>query len=123
MPPIITCAAALNSCFNVSGVELLIESITIDLECFDDDFATKAKNISTNLWKWWGEGDDVGAAGGCSGSVRRWLRRWEMVLVVLMIYGSVWRWRSIVVCQLSWPDVGGGAESLAEKRRGAENDI
>ncbi|GJY25189.1 hypothetical protein Tco_0399915 [Tanacetum coccineum] len=43
MPPIITCAAALNPCFNVSGVELLIESISTDLECFDDDFATKAK--------------------------------------------------------------------------------
>ncbi|GKC01452.1 hypothetical protein Tco_0987588 [Tanacetum coccineum] len=73
--------------------------------------------------EWWGEGDDVGAAGGCSGGVRRWLRRWKMMLVVLMIYGSVWRWRSIVVCRLSWPDVGGGAGSLAEKRRGAENDI
>ncbi|GKB89620.1 zinc finger BED domain-containing protein RICESLEEPER 2, partial [Tanacetum coccineum] len=43
MPPVITCAAALNPCFNVSGVEVLIESITTDLECFDDDFATKAK--------------------------------------------------------------------------------
>ncbi|GJT96583.1 zinc finger BED domain-containing protein RICESLEEPER 2 [Tanacetum coccineum] len=43
MPPVITCAAALNSCFNVSGVELLIESISTDLECFDDGFATKAK--------------------------------------------------------------------------------
>ncbi|GJW88251.1 zinc finger BED domain-containing protein RICESLEEPER 2-like protein [Tanacetum coccineum] len=43
MPLVITCATALNPCFNVSGVELLIESITIDLECFDDDSATKAK--------------------------------------------------------------------------------
>ncbi|GJV45523.1 hypothetical protein Tco_1430059 [Tanacetum coccineum] len=75
------------------------------------------------LDEWWGEGDDVGAAGGCSGGVRRWLRRWKMMLVVLMIYGSVWRWRSIVVCRLSWPDVGGGAGSLAGKRRGAGNDI
>ncbi|GJY12837.1 zinc finger BED domain-containing protein RICESLEEPER 2 [Tanacetum coccineum] len=40
---VITCAAALNPCFNVSGVELLIESTTTDLECFDDGFATKAK--------------------------------------------------------------------------------
>ncbi|GKA12280.1 retrovirus-related pol polyprotein from transposon TNT 1-94 [Tanacetum coccineum] len=32
-------------------LELLIESISIDLECFDDDFETKAKNGSTNLWK------------------------------------------------------------------------
>ncbi|GKF97964.1 hypothetical protein Tco_0293785, partial [Tanacetum coccineum] len=46
--------------------------------------------------QWWGEGDDVGAAGGCSGGVRRWLQRWKMMLVVLMIYGSVWRWKSIV---------------------------
>ncbi|GKB31371.1 zinc finger BED domain-containing protein RICESLEEPER 2 [Tanacetum coccineum] len=43
MSPVITCAAALNLCFNVSGVELLIESITTDLECFDDGFTTKAK--------------------------------------------------------------------------------
>ncbi|GJV94353.1 hypothetical protein Tco_1545930 [Tanacetum coccineum] len=71
----------------------------------------------------WGEGDDVGAAGGFSGGVRRWLRRWKMILVVLMIYGSVWRWRSIVVYRLSWPDIGGGTGSLAGKRRGAENDI
>ncbi|GJW26576.1 hypothetical protein Tco_0040387 [Tanacetum coccineum] len=43
MPLVITCAAALNPCFNVHGVELLIESISSDLECFDDGFATKAK--------------------------------------------------------------------------------
>ncbi|GJY65201.1 zinc finger BED domain-containing protein RICESLEEPER 2 [Tanacetum coccineum] len=43
MPTVITCAAALNPYFNVSGVDFLIESITIDLECFDDGFATKAK--------------------------------------------------------------------------------
>ncbi|GJR09701.1 zinc finger BED domain-containing protein RICESLEEPER 2 [Tanacetum coccineum] len=43
MPPVITCSAALNPCFNVSGVELLIESISTNLECFDDGFATKAK--------------------------------------------------------------------------------
>ncbi|GJZ57652.1 RNA-directed DNA polymerase, eukaryota, reverse transcriptase zinc-binding domain protein [Tanacetum coccineum] len=43
MPLVITCAAALNICFNVSGVESLIESILTDLEFFDDGFATKAK--------------------------------------------------------------------------------
>ncbi|GKA61172.1 zinc finger BED domain-containing protein RICESLEEPER 2-like protein [Tanacetum coccineum] len=43
MPPVITCPAALNPCFNVSGVECLIESISTDLEFFDDGFATKAK--------------------------------------------------------------------------------
>ncbi|GJV45942.1 zinc finger BED domain-containing protein RICESLEEPER 2-like protein [Tanacetum coccineum] len=43
MPPIITCAAALNPCFNVHGVEFLIESISTDLELFDDSYATKAK--------------------------------------------------------------------------------
>nr|GEW63065.1 zinc finger BED domain-containing protein RICESLEEPER 2-like [Tanacetum cinerariifolium] len=41
MPPIITWEAASNPCFNVSGVELL--SITTDLECFNDGFATMAK--------------------------------------------------------------------------------
>ncbi|GJU30976.1 zinc finger BED domain-containing protein RICESLEEPER 2-like protein [Tanacetum coccineum] len=43
MPPIITCDAALNSCFNVHGVELLIESISTNLEFFYDSYATKAK--------------------------------------------------------------------------------
>ncbi|GJR62619.1 zinc finger BED domain-containing protein RICESLEEPER 2 [Tanacetum coccineum] len=43
MSPVITCVAALNPRFNVCGVELLIESITIDFECFDDSFAIKAK--------------------------------------------------------------------------------
>ncbi|GJY05485.1 zinc finger BED domain-containing protein RICESLEEPER 2-like protein [Tanacetum coccineum] len=49
--PIITCAAALNLCFNVHGVELLIESISTDLKFFDDDHASKAKNGSPTLWK------------------------------------------------------------------------
>ncbi|GJV32065.1 zinc finger BED domain-containing protein RICESLEEPER 2-like protein [Tanacetum coccineum] len=40
---VITCAAALNLCFNVSGAELLIETISTDLEFFDDGHATKAK--------------------------------------------------------------------------------
>nr|GEV03549.1 transposase [Tanacetum cinerariifolium] len=35
MPPIITCAAALNPCFNVNGVDFLIESISSDLEFFN----------------------------------------------------------------------------------------
>ncbi|GJS52711.1 zinc finger BED domain-containing protein RICESLEEPER 2 [Tanacetum coccineum] len=43
MTPVITYTAALNPCFNVSGVECLIESISTDLEFFDDGFATKAK--------------------------------------------------------------------------------
>ncbi|GJX26501.1 hypothetical protein Tco_0232797 [Tanacetum coccineum] len=48
MSPIITCAAALNLCFNVHGVELLIESISTNLECFDDGHATKAKKWFTD---------------------------------------------------------------------------
>nr|GEY41018.1 zinc finger BED domain-containing protein RICESLEEPER 2 [Tanacetum cinerariifolium] len=51
MPQVISCAAALNSCFNVSWVELLIELVSIDLECFDDDFATKAKERSNKSLK------------------------------------------------------------------------
>nr|GEU61774.1 hypothetical protein [Tanacetum cinerariifolium] len=43
MPPIITCTAALNPCFNVHGVELLIEDISTNLEFFDDSHATMAK--------------------------------------------------------------------------------
>ncbi|GJS68418.1 zinc finger BED domain-containing protein RICESLEEPER 2 [Tanacetum coccineum] len=42
MPPIITCAAALNPCFNVSGVDYLIENISRDLEFADDGFATRS---------------------------------------------------------------------------------
>ncbi|GKD34649.1 hypothetical protein Tco_1250158 [Tanacetum coccineum] len=51
MLPVITCAATLNPCFNVFGVELLIESITVDLECFDDGFATKAKERFTGYFQ------------------------------------------------------------------------
>ncbi|GKE19274.1 zinc finger BED domain-containing protein RICESLEEPER 2 [Tanacetum coccineum] len=51
MPTVITCATALNPCFNVYGVELLIESISTDLECFDDDFATKAKERFTGYFQ------------------------------------------------------------------------
>ncbi|GKB85842.1 hypothetical protein Tco_0958114 [Tanacetum coccineum] len=45
MSSIITCVAALNPSFNVHGVELLSESILTDFECFDDGFATKAKEL------------------------------------------------------------------------------
>nr|GEV82568.1 zinc finger BED domain-containing protein RICESLEEPER 2-like [Tanacetum cinerariifolium] len=51
MPLIIMCVAALNPCFNVHGVELLIETISMDLEFFDDGHATKAKCGSTTFWK------------------------------------------------------------------------
>nr|GEV90050.1 hypothetical protein [Tanacetum cinerariifolium] len=44
MPPIITCAAALNPCFNVDGVDFLIVSISSDLEFFDDGYASKSKS-------------------------------------------------------------------------------
>ncbi|GKB42992.1 zinc finger BED domain-containing protein RICESLEEPER 2-like protein [Tanacetum coccineum] len=43
MSSVITCVAALNPCFNVHGVELLIETISTDLEFFNDGHATKAK--------------------------------------------------------------------------------
>ncbi|GJX25933.1 zinc finger BED domain-containing protein RICESLEEPER 2-like protein [Tanacetum coccineum] len=36
--------AALNPCFNVNGVDFLIESISTDLEFFDDSFASKSKS-------------------------------------------------------------------------------
>jgi len=44
MPPAITCAAALNPCLNVAGVEMLIENICYDLGLNDDN-----PNCSTNL--------------------------------------------------------------------------
>ncbi|GJS69051.1 hypothetical protein Tco_0701892 [Tanacetum coccineum] len=51
MPVVITCAAALNLCFNVSGVELPFESILTHLECFDDNFTTKAKERFTGYFQ------------------------------------------------------------------------
>ncbi|GJZ51729.1 putative AC transposase [Tanacetum coccineum] len=36
--------SALNPCFNVNGVDFLIESISTDLEFFDDSFASKSKS-------------------------------------------------------------------------------
>ncbi|GJZ64041.1 RNA-directed DNA polymerase, eukaryota [Tanacetum coccineum] len=36
--------AALNPCFNVNGVDYLIESISTDLKFFDDTFASKSKS-------------------------------------------------------------------------------
>nr|GEZ36735.1 TMV resistance protein N-like [Tanacetum cinerariifolium] len=44
MTPIITYTAALNPCFNVNGVDFLIESISSDLKFFDDGFASKSKS-------------------------------------------------------------------------------
>ncbi|GJS22091.1 zinc finger BED domain-containing protein RICESLEEPER 2-like protein [Tanacetum coccineum] len=57
MLPIITCATALNSCFNIHGVEFLIESISTDLEFFDDSYATKAKKWFTDSFE--GKGNNV----------------------------------------------------------------
>ncbi|GJZ45080.1 zinc finger BED domain-containing protein RICESLEEPER 2-like protein, partial [Tanacetum coccineum] len=42
MSSIITCSDALNPCFNVSGVDYLIENISRDLEFQDDGFATRS---------------------------------------------------------------------------------
>nr|GEU90695.1 zinc finger BED domain-containing protein RICESLEEPER 2 [Tanacetum cinerariifolium] len=50
IPLIITCAAALNPSFNVHGVEFLIESISTDLEFFDDSYASKAKKMVQRLF-------------------------------------------------------------------------
>nr|GEX14447.1 zinc finger, BED-type, phospholipase-like, homeodomain-like protein [Tanacetum cinerariifolium] len=45
--PVITCAAALNPCFNISGVEIFIENISIDLNLYEEDInnGTIAKNF------------------------------------------------------------------------------
>nr|GEW17141.1 zinc finger BED domain-containing protein RICESLEEPER 2-like [Tanacetum cinerariifolium] len=51
MPPIITGAAALKPCFSVQGVEFLIESISTDLDFFDDSYATKAKEWFTDSFE------------------------------------------------------------------------
>nr|GEX51038.1 transposase [Tanacetum cinerariifolium] len=56
MPPIITCADALNSCFNLNGVDFLIESISMDFEFFDDGFAFKSKSyFKESLEGFWKE--------------------------------------------------------------------
>nr|GEX43321.1 RNA-directed DNA polymerase, eukaryota, reverse transcriptase zinc-binding domain protein [Tanacetum cinerariifolium] len=46
IPPVITCAAALNPCFNISGVEIFIEKISIDLNLYEEDinYGTIEKN-------------------------------------------------------------------------------
>nr|GEV74296.1 zinc finger BED domain-containing protein RICESLEEPER 2 [Tanacetum cinerariifolium] len=44
MPPIITCATALNPCFNINGVDFLIELISTGLEFFDDGLASKSES-------------------------------------------------------------------------------
>ncbi|GJS16342.1 zinc finger BED domain-containing protein RICESLEEPER 2-like protein [Tanacetum coccineum] len=51
--PVITCAAALNPCFNISGVELLIEKISIDLELDKENifFARDAKHYFNKCFK------------------------------------------------------------------------
>ncbi|GJX70099.1 zinc finger BED domain-containing protein RICESLEEPER 2 [Tanacetum coccineum] len=53
IPPVITCAAALNPCFNISRVELLIEKISIDLELHKENnfFARDAKNYFNKCFK------------------------------------------------------------------------
>ncbi|GJY05611.1 putative AC transposase [Tanacetum coccineum] len=48
--------AALNPCFNVNGVDYLIESISRDLEFFDDTFASKSKSyFNESLEGFWKE--------------------------------------------------------------------
>ncbi|GJV33468.1 putative AC transposase [Tanacetum coccineum] len=48
--------AALNPCFNVNGVDYLIESISTDLEFFDDRFASKLKGyFKESLEGFWKE--------------------------------------------------------------------
>ena len=46
MPPVITCAAALNPTLNVGGVETLIENISYDLGLLDEDQQFASKEIS-----------------------------------------------------------------------------
>ncbi|GJV31246.1 zinc finger BED domain-containing protein RICESLEEPER 2-like protein [Tanacetum coccineum] len=49
-------SAALNPCFNVNGVDFLIESISTDLEFFDDSFASKSKSyFKESLEGFWKE--------------------------------------------------------------------
>nr|GFA11558.1 putative AC transposase [Tanacetum cinerariifolium] len=48
--------AALNLCFNVNGVDFLIESISSDLKFFDDGFASKSKSyFKESLEGFWKE--------------------------------------------------------------------
>ena len=61
MHPVITCAAALNPCYNVCGVELLIESISNDLGLtanngnFVGDAQTAFTNSFKGLWEYYFE--------------------------------------------------------------------
>nr|GEZ31193.1 putative transcription factor/ chromatin remodeling BED-type(Zn) family [Tanacetum cinerariifolium] len=53
IPPVITCAAALNPCFNISGVEVFIEKISIDLNLYEEDinFGTIAETFFSKCFK------------------------------------------------------------------------
>ncbi|GJX43242.1 zinc finger BED domain-containing protein RICESLEEPER 2 [Tanacetum coccineum] len=53
IPPVITCAVALNPCFNISGVKLFIEKIFIDLDSHEEnlDFSTNAKAYFNKYFK------------------------------------------------------------------------
>ena len=61
LPPVITCAAALNPCYNLCGVELLIESISNDLGLtadkvnFVEDAQRDFNNSFKGLWNYYFE--------------------------------------------------------------------
>jgi hypothetical protein len=53
MPPVISCAAALNPCLNIFGVELLIDNICNDLDLNDEDpfFSQNTKDYFNKSFK------------------------------------------------------------------------
>nr|GEW96491.1 zinc finger BED domain-containing protein RICESLEEPER 2 [Tanacetum cinerariifolium] len=53
IPPVITCAAALNPCFNISGVKVFIEKISIDLNLYEEyiNFGIIAKTFFNKCFK------------------------------------------------------------------------
>ncbi|GKA91979.1 zinc finger BED domain-containing protein RICESLEEPER 2 [Tanacetum coccineum] len=53
IPPVITCAATLNPCYNISGVEVFIENISIDWNLYEEDvnFGTKAQAYFNECFK------------------------------------------------------------------------
>nr|GEZ70722.1 hAT family dimerisation domain containing protein [Tanacetum cinerariifolium] len=66
--------ATLNPCYNVQGVEFLIESISMDLDFFDDSYATTAKKVH-RLVRSGGGGSSLRASHG--NQVTTLLRRLE----------------------------------------------
>ncbi|GJW70177.1 zinc finger BED domain-containing protein RICESLEEPER 2-like protein [Tanacetum coccineum] len=96
MPPIITCAAALNPCFNVSGVDYLIENISRDLEFADDGFATSSNNKLLRVSSSKRVAIPLFSYGFCERTSATRTR-------ILMMFGVLETKENLFSCSIRWP--------------------